>query len=102
MDTQKLLDTIGTVLAVMKAVANTQGVNLLPYAAVASSAISAIQVAFGLGRDIMPYVDALKSTFGDGSKIPTEAEIADLDQKIKELENIVQAPLPPAEEGEPD
>lgn len=98
----EVLTTIDGVLTVMKTVANTPGVNMIPYVAVASSAISAMQAALSIGRNIKPYVDAVASTFGNGSKVPTEAEVAALDAKIAELEAEVQKPLPPAEEGEPD
>jgi hypothetical protein len=98
----EVLTTVDGVLTVLKTVANTPGVNMIPYVAVASSAISAMQVAISVGRNIVPYVNAVKSTFGDGKRVPTEAEVAALDAKIAELEAEVQKPLPPAEEGEPD
>lgn len=102
MDLNQVLTTINGVLTVIKTVADTPGVNLLPYAAVASSAVTALQAALSAGRNIAPYVEAIKSTFGDGSRVPTEAEVQALDQRIAELEAEVQKPLPPAEEGEPD
>lgn len=102
MDLDKILTTVNGVLTVLKTVADTPGINLLPYAAVASTAITALQAALNAGRNIAPYVDAIAGTFGDGSKVPTEAEVQALDLKIAELEADVQQPLPPAEEGEPD
>lgn len=102
MDLDKILTTVNGVLTVLKTVADTPGVNLIPYATVASTAITALQVALNAGRNIAPYVEAIAGTFGDGSKVPTEAEVEALDLKIAELESAVQEPLPPAEEGEPD
>jgi len=101
-DLVKVVDTVDGILTVLKTIADTPGVNMLPYAAVASSAIGALKLAISAGRDIAPYVEAIGSTFGDGSKVPTEAEVAALDDKIAELEAEVQTPLPPAEEGEED
>lgn len=102
MDIQRILEMISGVLAVIKTIADTPGVNILPYAAVASTAIGALQAAVSAGRDITPYITAIADTFGDGSKVPTEAEVQALDLRIAELETEVQEPLPPAEEGEPD
>lgn len=102
MDLNQILTTVNGVLTVLKTVADTPGVNMIPYAAVASTAITALQAALNAGRNIAPYVQAIAGTFGDGSKVPTEEEIQALDLKIAELESEVQAPLPPAEEGEPD
>lgn len=98
----QVLTTVNGVLTVLKTVADTPGVNLLPYAAVASTAIGALQAALSAGRNIAPYVEAIASTFGDGSKVPTEDEVKALDLRIAELEAEVQKPLPSAEEGEPD
>ncbi len=105
MDKEKIdqiLGTISGVLTVLKTIADTPGVNLLPYAAVASTAIGALQMAVSAGRDITPYINAIAGTFGNGSKVPTVEEVQALDLKIAELEAKVQEPLPPAEEGEPD
>lgn len=101
-DWVKILDTTSTVLGVLGTVANTPGVNMIPYVAVAGAAINALQAAVNAGRNVRPYIEAISSTFGDGSKVPTPEEIAALDDKIAELEAEVQAPLPPAEEGEED
>jgi hypothetical protein len=100
MDTEQVLDAIDTALNVIKTVANTPGVNVLPYAALVSSAVSAIQLGIGAGRNVLPYVEALKNTFSGG--VPTQADMDALDAKIKELEAQVQAAPPPADEGEPD
>ena len=101
-DLDKVLTTVDGVLTVLKAIADTPGVNILPYAAVASTAIGALKMAVSAGRDIAPYIEAIGGTFGDGSKVPTVEEVQALDEKIAELEAEVQEPLPPAEEGEPD
>ena len=101
-DLEKVVNTVDGVLTVLKTIADTPGVNLLPYAAVASSAIGALKLAISAGRDIAPYVEAIGSTFGDGSTVPSEAEVAALDEKIIALEAAVQAPLPVPEEGEED
>lgn len=98
----EVLTTVNGVLTVLKTVADTPGVNMLPYAAVASTAIGALQAALTAGRNIAPYVQAIAGTFGDGSKVPTPEEIAALDDKIAELEAEVQEPLPAPEEGEED
>lgn len=101
-DLDKVLTTVDGILTILKTVADTPGVNLLPYAAVASSAIGALKMAVSAGRDIAPYIEAIGSTFGDGSKVPTLEEVQALDLKIAELEAAVQEPLPPPEEGEED
>lgn len=98
----KVLTTVDGVLTVLQTIANTPGVSMIPYVAVASSAISALKLAVSAGRNVAPYVEAIAGTFGDGSRVPTEEEVAALDLKIAELEADVQKPLPPAEEGEPD
>jgi len=49
---------------------------------------------------VLPYVTAIKDTFSGG--VPTQAQLNDLDVKIMELEAMVDAPLPPKEDGEPD
>lgn len=102
MTLDEVLTTVNGVLTVIKTVADTPGVNMLPYAAVASSAITALQAALAAGRNVAPYVEAITKTFGDGSKVPTPDEISALDDKIAELEAEAQTPLPPVEEGEPD
>lgn len=102
MDWQKVLDTTSNVLGVLATIANTPGLNLIPYVNVAATAITALNAAVTAGRNIGPYVDAITSTFGADKRIPTEDEVNALDLKIAELEAEVQQPLPPAEEGEPD
>lgn len=96
----QVLDAVDMALGVIKTVADTPGVNLLPYAAVVSSSVSAIKAAETAGRNIAPYVMALSDTFSGG--VPTLEQIAALDAKIIELDALVEAPLPPKEENEPD
>lgn len=98
----ELLGTINSMLTVVKNVAQLPGVNMIPYASTIGGAIELLQLAVQAGQDITPYIMAIKGTFGDGSKVPTEAELAELDVKIAQLRTELHADLPPAEEGEPD
>lgn len=97
---EKVLTTIDGVLTVLQTIANTPGVSMIPYVAVASSAIGALKLAVSAGRNVAPYVEAIAGTFGDGSRVPTVEEVQALDMKIAELEADIQQPLPPAEENE--
>ena len=99
-DIKQLLDTFNTVAGVIKTVAETPGVNMLPYASTVSSAISALQAGLNAGANILPYVTAIKDTFSGG--VPSQEQLDALDAKIAELEALVDAPLPPAEPGEPE
>ncbi len=99
-DLSQVLTAINSALSVINTVANTPGINIIPYAATISSAISAIQTAESLAINIIPYVTAISDTFSGG--VPTQAQLDALDAKIAELEALVQAPLPPKEEGEDD
>ena len=101
-DWDKILTTTSSVLDVLQTIANTPGINMIPYVSVAASAITALNAAVKAGREAKPYLDAIVGTFGKDGKVPTLAEIQALDQKIAELEAEVQKPLPPAEEGEPE
>lgn len=101
MDTMQILDTVDTVLATLKTIVDTPGLNAVPYVATASAAISGLRIALKAGRNVAPYVEAITATFtGDG--VPTPEQLAALDAKIAELETQAYAPLPAAEEGEPD
>jgi hypothetical protein len=100
-DLQKILSALNTALGVLKTVAETPGVNMLPYASTVSSAVRAIQAGVSAGANVMPFVDALAATFTQ-DKVPTEAELAALDAKIEELEAKVNAPLPEKEADEPE
>lgn len=100
-DLNSVLDAVSSALRVIKTVADTPGLNIIPYVATASSAISALQMAVSVGQNIVPYVTAIRDTFsGDG--VPSQAQLDSLDAKIAELEAKIQAPLPPKEDGEPD
>jgi len=95
-----VLTAVDTALGVIKTVAETPGVNLLPYASVVSSAITAIQAAEKIGMDIAPYVIALKDTFSGG--VPTQADMDALDAKIALLNAEIDADLPEKDPTEPD
>ncbi len=99
-DLNQILTAVNAALNVIKTVANTPGVNIIPYAAAVSSAISAIQTAEAIGMNIAPYVTAIADTFSGG--VPTQEQLDALNAKITDLETQVQAPLPPKEEGEGD
>lgn len=99
-DIKQLLDTFNTVTGVIKTIAETPGVNMLPYASTVSAAIGGLQAAVNAGVNIVPYVTAIKDTFSGG--VPTQEQLDALDAKIAELEALVDAPLPPKEAGEPD
>lgn len=98
----QVLDAIDNALGVLKTIADTPGVSMIPYVGTVSGAIGALRTAYSVGKNITPYVTAIADTFkGDGS-IPTQAQLDALDAKIAELEAKVDAPLPPAEPGEPE
>lgn len=99
-DLKQVLDAVNTALGVIKTVAETPGVNMIPYATTISSAISALQAAYLAGQNITPYIVAIKDTFTGG--VPTQDKLDALDAKIAELEAKADAPLPPKEDGEPD
>ncbi len=100
-DVIKILDAVSNAAGVLKTVAETPGVNMIPYATTVSTAIGALQAAYEAGKNIAPYVEAIAGTFS-GEGIPSEDDIAALDAKIAALEAKVAAPLPPREEGEPE
>ena len=100
MNLTQVLDAVNAALSVIKTVANTPGVNMIPYVSTVSSAISVLQAAYSAGKNITPYVEAIANTFSGG--VPTQAELDALDAQIAELEAQVDAPLPPKEDGEPE
>jgi len=100
MDTEKILGAIIGALDTIKMLADTPGVNLIPYATIVSAAAGAIKAGIAAGVNVAPYVDAIKKTF-DGDQ-PTQAEMDALDAKISDLEAKVQAAPPPADVGEPE
>lgn len=97
---QDILEGANNALTFIKSIADTPGVNMLPYVSTVSGAIGLIQAAYGAGKNIQPYVELFKKTF-DGNA-PTQAELDALNVKTKELEAKIQIPLPPPDEGEPD
>lgn len=100
-DLQKLIEAINAGLRVVKQVAELPGVNVIPYATTLSSAIGAVQMAVEAGKEIMPYVTAIKDTFS-GDTPPTQEQLDALDAKIAALRTDLHAPLPPKEAGEED
>lgn len=100
MDIKTLVDTFNSVATVIKSVATTPGINMIPYATTVASAVGALQTAVNAGINILPYVEAIKDTFEGG--VPTQAQLDGLDAKLAELKALVHAPLPPREEGEPE
>lgn len=100
MDFKALLDTFGNVASVIKSIAETPGINLIPYASTVSNAIGAIQAAVKLGKNVTEHITALNDTFANG--IPSQGKLDELDAKIAMLRAKLHAPLPPKEEDEPD
>lgn len=102
MTLKDLLEAVDNAMVVVKQVADTPGINLIPYVSTVSSVIGATHAAYLAGKNIEPYVKALAGTFTGGGAVPTEAELAALNARIAVLEAKIDAPLPPKEEGEPD
>lgn len=98
---QDVLEAIDKAMSVVKTVADTPGVNLLPYVSTLSGVIGTIHAAYSAGKNIEPFIHALSDTFTKPG-VPSEADMAALDAKIAELEAKIDAPLPPKEDGEPD
>lgn len=101
-DLKDVLSTIDSALSVVKGIADTPGINLIPYVSTISSAISALHTAYTVGQDIVPYITAIKDTFTPGAPAPSMDDLTALNAKIAALEAKVQAPLPPKEDGEPE
>jgi hypothetical protein len=95
-----LLDAFRTAADVIKSVAETPGINMLPYATTLANAIRVLQAADAAGVKIAAAVQALQQTFEDG--VPPQETLDALDEHIAELEELVDAVLPPKEEGEED
>ncbi len=96
-----ILEAIDKAMSVVKTVADTPGVNLIPYVSTLSGVIGTVHAVYTAGRNIEPFITAIKDTF-DRPGTPTPADMAALDAKIAELEAAIDAPLPPKEDGEPD
>lgn len=98
---KQAFEVINQALSMISSVGNTPGINLIPYVATVAAAASALQAGLNAGLKIVPYIEAISDTFsGDG--LPSADQIAALDVKIKQLEDLVDAPLPDREEGEPE
>lgn len=100
MSIQSVLDAVGTALGVIKSLADTPGVNLLPYVNTVSSVIGVAQIALVQGKSIANLVADLKVTFDGGA--PTLEQLAALDARIAAARAKLHAPLPDREEGEPE
>lgn len=96
----EVLDAIDTAMGVVKTVAESPGASLLPYVSTLSGVISAVHAAYTAGKNIEPYIEAIKDTFTGGT--PTQAQLDALDAQIAALEAQVDAPMPAQEDGEPD
>jgi hypothetical protein len=96
-----ILEAIDKAMGVVKTIADTPGVNLIPYVSTLSGVIGTVHAAYTAGKNIEPYIQAISDTFTKPG-MPTEADMAALDAKIADLEAQIQAPLPPKEDGEED
>lgn len=99
-DWRQALGVISNALSVISAAGSTPGVNMIPYVTTIAAAATAINAGLNAAVNVAPYITAIRDTFSGG--LPTEAQRKSLDDKIKELEAQLDAPLPPKEEGEPD
>ncbi len=100
-DLQALFSAINTGLNTLKTVANIPGVKMIPYVSTIAGGIEILQLAFDAGQNILPYVTAFKETFEGGGEV-SQDKLDALDAKIAELEEKLDAPLPPLEPGEPE
>lgn len=96
-----ILEAIDKAMAVVKTIADTPGVNLIPYVSTLSGVIGTVHMAYTAGENIEPFIQALSDTFTKPGT-PTPADMAALDAKIAALEAQIDAPLPPKEDGEPE
>jgi len=98
---KQILEAVDAAMTTIKNIADTPGINLIPYVSTLSSVIGGVHMAYTAGKNIEPYITAIKDTYTvPGS--PTPADIAALDARIADLVAQVQAPLPAPEEGEED
>lgn len=99
-DWKHAFDVVSNALSVISSAGAIPGVNMIPYVSTVAGAASTINAGLQAGIKVAPYIAAIKETFANG--LPTQEKLDALDAKIVELRAQVQAPLPPAEEGEPD
>lgn len=99
MNWKHAFDVISNALGVISAADKTPLV-LIPYVGTVAAAAGAINAGLKAGIKVAPYVEAIKETFANG--LPTEEKRAALDIRIAELREIIHAPLPPKEDGEPE
>jgi hypothetical protein len=100
MDFKAILEAFGNVAGVVKTIADTPGINLIPYASAVSDAVSAIQAGVALGVNVTTQVNALRDTFANG--VPSQDKLDALDARIETLRAKIHAALPEKEEGEED
>lgn len=98
MDLKSILGAVSAALGVIKTVAKTPGINLLPYVSTVTGAIDTIEFAIDKGKNIADYVADFTATFSDG--VPSQDKLDALDAKTAALRAKLHAPLPPKEEGE--
>lgn len=100
-DIKAILEAVDGAMTTIKSIADTPGINLIPYVGTLSSVIGGVHMAYTAGKNIEPYITAIKDTYTvPGS--PTPADVAALDSRIAALVADLQAPLPPKEDDEPD
>lgn len=99
-DWKSVVDVISNALGMISSAANTPGINLIPYVSTVAVAANALKAGLNAAVNVAPYVIAIKDTFS--GTLPTEAELTALRTKMADLEAIVDAPLPPKEEDEPE
>ncbi len=100
MDWKRAFEAISTALTVVAGANDIPGVNLIPYVGTIANAAKAIQTGLSLGIKVAPYIEAVHDTFSNG--LPSLEKVAALDARIDELRAIVNAPLPPPEDDEPE
>lgn len=100
MDAIKALDAIDTALQVISGIANTPGINLIPYVSTVAAVAGLASKAITIGKDVTPLLEELKSTFDGGQ--PPQAAMDALDAKIALARQRLLAPMPPLEPGEPE
>jgi hypothetical protein len=97
---KEAFSAINMALGVVQSLADVPGVKLIPHVDTIASAASALQAGLQAGINVAPYVEAVVSTYNGA--LPTAEDRDALKRKIEELESLVDAPLPPREEGEPE